>query len=888
MQIRTVTRTRTTGPLFGWAVALMASTAFIPSPASAQAALPNCSGLAAVLQQNADITSATSVVVPAAGSNLAYCNVQITVSDLAGPAFGYQTGQAQTIKVGIGLPLSAADGGSGGMQGAWNGRIEDLGGGGYAGSVGSTTTSTNAGYVGSSTDTGHSGGTGTFALNNDDTLNFGLIRDFFYNGIHDQEVWSKKLTLMYYGMAQKYAYWNGCSTGGGQGTNLAQRFPQDYDGILAGADANNWDRFTPAQEWPAVVMNAEVGYPILAAKLSAVQQAAIGSCQNKFGGTPDGIIQDPRSCQYDATAYVCGQPTAVLPGTTTPDTTNCLTPAEAGAIDDIWNGPPGPTAGPRTWFGIERGASFTSLAGTSPNSIPQAYLVDWTYQNPAFDWHTLTIAGYLQFNQLSEQLFHQVSGRDDPNLSAFNARGAKMITYQGFSDPLIPTRGLFNYYNRVEAAMGGLAATQSFYRLFPFPGNGHCGGTNGNPNQPTVGGLNDIPLINSGDLFNSLVNWVENGVAPTQITAYNSANEAAATVSRPICMYPNTLSYNGSGSIYSASSFSCVTQTADQLANAETVVPDTGPVPVQSIADTHDYNADHIADVLWRDTSGNLGMWLMNGKSISQSAVLGNVSTNYAVVGERDFAGQGYSSIVWRDAAGDTSVWQLNGTTVQSSTALPTSSLTPAPTNWSIVATGDFNADGMGDILWEDNTGNLLIWFMNGSQISSTLPLGKVPANWTVVGADGNGWIFFRNTVTGDVGLWLTNTLTGAVVQTIDFGAVPLNWTIAGIGDFNHSGYSDILWRDNLGNVGMWMLQPVAAGGNGGVKIASTAVLGNVPLNWSIAQTGDFNGDLKADILWVDKTGNVGAWFMNGTTISSVAMYGNVGTNWSIQAMNSE
>jgi hypothetical protein len=224
MHITAVTRIPTKGPLFGWAVALMASTALIPS--SAHAALPSCSGLAALLLQNADIASATSAVVPAAGANLAYCNVQITVSDLAGPAFGYQAGQSQAIKVGIGLPLSAADGGSGGVQGAWNGRIEDLGGGGYAGSVGSTTTSTNAGYVGSSTDTGHSGGTGTFALNNDDSLNFGLIRDFFYNGIHDQELWSKKLTLMYYGMAQKYAYWNGCSTGGGQGTNLAQRYPQ--------------------------------------------------------------------------------------------------------------------------------------------------------------------------------------------------------------------------------------------------------------------------------------------------------------------------------------------------------------------------------------------------------------------------------------------------------------------------------------------------------------------------------------------------------------------------------------------------------------------------------------------------------------------------------------
>jgi len=133
---------------------------------------------------------------------------------LAGPKDGYQPGQKQMISIGIGLPLSLADAGTGGVQGNWNGRIEDLGGGGYAGAVGSVTGATNFGCAGSSTDTGHpSSAQGFFALNPDDTLNWGLINDFAFNGIHQQAIWTKTLTQMYYDQGPKFMYWNGCSTG---------------------------------------------------------------------------------------------------------------------------------------------------------------------------------------------------------------------------------------------------------------------------------------------------------------------------------------------------------------------------------------------------------------------------------------------------------------------------------------------------------------------------------------------------------------------------------------------------------------------------------------------------------------------------------------------------
>src|ERR1700753_1896188 len=163
-------RSRTRFALFGMAGALLGTTSLVPSVASA-APSPTCSGLAAQLLPQKGIVSATSVIQAATGTHKSYCLVNIQVSDLAGPKDGYLPGQRQAINIGIGLPLSPSDGGTGGVSGAWNQRIEDLGGGGYAGSVGSTTGATDSGFVGSSTDTGHVGGRGSFALNPDNTLN---------------------------------------------------------------------------------------------------------------------------------------------------------------------------------------------------------------------------------------------------------------------------------------------------------------------------------------------------------------------------------------------------------------------------------------------------------------------------------------------------------------------------------------------------------------------------------------------------------------------------------------------------------------------------------------------------------------------------------------------
>jgi hypothetical protein len=294
---------------------------------------------------------------------------------------------------------------------------------------------------------------------------------------------------------------------------------------------------------------------------------------------------------------------------------------------------------------------------------------------------------------------------------------------------------------------------------------------------------------------------------------------------------------------------------------------------------THDFSGAGISDVLWRNSGGNVGMWLMNGTSIYQTAVLGGVASNWSIVGQRDFTGSGYADILWRDTSGNLGMWLMNGTQIVSAPVIGN-----VPTNWSVAATGCFDGSGVGDIVWRDTVGDVAIWFMKGANVVKSVVVGNVSTNWVIAGADMHGHIFWRNTVTGEAGMWVMNGTT--IAQTVDWGVVPLSWTIAGIGDFdgqlvsNPTGTFGIVWRDTSGNVGIWLLN--------GTSIYQTAVLGQVPLTTTLAETGDFNGDGKSDILWIDSLGNVSVWFMDGATISSTYTYGNVGTSWTVQAMNAD
>jgi hypothetical protein len=292
---------------------------------------------------------------------------------------------------------------------------------------------------------------------------------------------------------------------------------------------------------------------------------------------------------------------------------------------------------------------------------------------------------------------------------------------------------------------------------------------------------------------------------------------------------------------------------------------------------THDFNGDGKSDIAWRDTSGNLALWLMNGAQVSSSGGLGVVPTSWSIVGQRDYNGDGKADLLWRDTSGSTALWFMNGATVASSAGLGV-----IPTTWKVVATADFNGDGKADILWQDTSGNLAMWLMNGATVSSSGGVGNVPSTWSIVGtadfdADGKTDLLWRDT-SGNTAIWFMN---GATVSSAGgLGNVPIAWSVAGTGDFNGDGYCDILWRDSSGNTAMWLMNGAAVSSSGG--------LGNVPTTWSVVHTGDYNGDGKADLLWRDTSGNTALWFMNGATVASSVGLGNIPIAWTVQSANAE
>ena len=300
------------------------------------------------------------------------------------------------------------------------------------------------------------------------------------------------------------------------------------------------------------------------------------------------------------------------------------------------------------------------------------------------------------------------------------------------------------------------------------------------------------------------------------------------------------------------------------------------PATIRSAS--HDFNGDARSDIAWRDGSGNVAVWLMNGAATIASGGLGNVPTTWSLVGQRDFDGDGEADLLWRDTSGNTSIWFMNGATVASTAAVGN-----IPTNWTVVATGDFNGDGMGDILWQDNSGNLAVWLMNGATAFASNGIGNLPpATWSLAGTgdfngDGKTDLLWRDNL-GNTAIWFMNGTQ--VASAAGVGNVATAWTVVGTGDFNGDGMSDIVWRDNLGNTSIWLMN--------GAAVSSAGGIGNIPTTWSVALTGDYNGDGKSDLLWRDTSGNTSMWFMNGTAIASTASVGNVPTTWTVQSVNAE
>jgi feruloyl esterase len=429
------------------------------------------------------------------------------------------------VKIFIALPIKG-----------WNGRFQGVGGGGFSGgNPNALRQPVAAGYAAGATDTGHEGGSGSFALDANGRLNWMLIRDNAYLGIHEMTVTGKALAEAFYGKPPRYSYFNGCSTGGRQGLMEAQRYPDDYNGILSGAPAINWPKLHVEQLWGHLVMLADKNL-VSQCKLDAAVAAAITAC-DAIDRVKDGVLEDPRRCTFDPKELVGVTPPGCSP----------ISTADADVIRKIWEGPRR-RDGTFLWYGLPRGAGFalSATGGTPPAGRPFGITLDWfryfLTQNPQWDWTTLTYASYEQLWDQSVEQFNGVIGTDNPDLSAFRDRGGKLIAWHGWADPLIYAEGTIDYYGRVLKHMGGAEKTASFIRLFMAPGVGHCAGGAGPPP--------------SGQ-FDAVVRWVEDGVAPATLDAISRDASGKAVRSRPLCQYPLVARYKGRGSTDDAANFEC-------------------------------------------------------------------------------------------------------------------------------------------------------------------------------------------------------------------------------------------------------------------------------------------------------------------------------------------
>jgi feruloyl esterase len=351
-------------------------------------------------------------------------------------------------------------------------------------------------------------------------------------------VTGKALTEAMYGVAPKYSYFNGCSTGGRQGLMEAQRYPQDYHGIMSAAPAINWNRFHLQHLWGPVVMNA-AGNPVASCKLAAATAAAIAACDG-IDGVKDGVIEDPKRCTYDPKPLV---------GTSAGDC-GAFTDADVNVIRKLWEGPRR-ADGSFMWYGLARGADMNALwssRGTPLRPVPFGLSMDWfryfLTQDPKFDGNAVTPASYERFWDQSVEQYANVIATDNPDLTGFRDRAGKAIVWHGWADQLITAEGSIDYYTRVQQEMGGAKKTAEFIRLFMAPGVTHCAGGAGP--QPT-------------GLMEALLAWVEEGKAPETLPATRRDQSGVVTRSRPLCAYPLVAKYKGSGSTDEASNFVCST-----------------------------------------------------------------------------------------------------------------------------------------------------------------------------------------------------------------------------------------------------------------------------------------------------------------------------------------
>jgi Tannase and feruloyl esterase len=435
----------------------------------------------------------------------------------------------------------------------WNGKFRGLGNGGFAGEIDirGLAGALRQGYAASGTNTGHSaGGTdATWALGHPEK-----VTDFGYRGIHSMTEVAKATIKAFYGKGPQHSYFGSCSNGGRQALMEAQRFPEDYDGILAGAPANAWTHLLTKALADAQATTVDPASYVSARKLPAIAKAVNLSCDAQDGVT-DGVLNDPRQCSFRPASLLCKGP----------DSDACLTAPQVTALEKLYAGPrdssgrlifpgypPGAEEGNGGWglwiTGQAPGKSLLFAFGTG-------YFTNMVYERADWDYRTANLDQALK---AAEEKTAGKLDATDANLKPFKARGGKLILYHGWNDPAISALNTIDYYESVVSTLGR-PETDAFARLYLVPGMQHCSDGPG----PNAFGQSGAALTNDPrhNVMAALEQWVEKGAAPSTIVATKFANDdetKGAQTTRPLCPYPQVATYKSPGDPKDAASFVCM------------------------------------------------------------------------------------------------------------------------------------------------------------------------------------------------------------------------------------------------------------------------------------------------------------------------------------------
>jgi feruloyl esterase len=475
-----------------------------------------CESLASLKLPDTTITMAQTVAAGAftqpggrGGGNAfadlpAFCRVAATLTPT----------KESDIKIEVWLPASG-----------WNGKFQAVGNGGWAGNIDTNALAAGVrrGYATASTDTGHQGQGGPWMLNREKLIDYG------HRAVHEMAVKAKAVVNAFYESQPRFSYFNGCSAGGRQGLMAAQRYPDDFDGIVAGAPVlSPTARATFAVAVAQSLRKTEASF-IPQSKYAAINGAVLDACDALDGAT-DRLIENPKACKFDPGVLACKAA----------DSDSCLTPAQVEAARAIY----APLVNPHTKETISPALTFSSelgwgtYGGQNPFGIATQMFQFMVFNDPNWDYKTLNFDAHMELVKKAEA---GAVNALDPNLKPFYASGGKLIQYHGWSDPQVTPSTSTDYYDRVLKAMGGVNTVKNNHRLFMVPGMAHCGGGTG---------------TSSFDMLAALEQWVEQGKAPDSIPA-SRVVQGKPDRTRPLCAYPQQAMYKGSGDINDATNFSC-------------------------------------------------------------------------------------------------------------------------------------------------------------------------------------------------------------------------------------------------------------------------------------------------------------------------------------------